>query len=275
MSKIKFNFSSQEYYEKGLVNPQDVLTFKEFLKSEKLPNESDELIIIFLSACENDIEKAKKYAKINYEARKALPEVFDNRDLKNEKILKVWEIIELSVMPQRTTEDYVVIVYRFSDHSASKFHMEAVVKLFLMTVESAAYDGPVSGFIFLIDLKNMTLKHITKLKLSILRGLLKYGSEGLLHHLKCVHYINGGYVLDQLFKIFKAFCKPELLELFRYYPGEIDWNDFYENSISKKCLPVDYGGELESMEEQHKKMWKRLEDLEEYFDSEYKNRMHL
>lgn len=52
----------------------------------------------------------------------------------------------------------------------------------------------------------------------------------------------------------------------------MDWEDFYENSIPKKCLPSDYGGELESMKELHQKMWQKLEDLQQFFDDEIKHR---
>lgn len=271
-SIIKLNFTIQDYYDKGLIKSEDVQLIKEYLKNENLPYDSDELIGIFLRSCNNNLEDTKMYAKANYAGRKAIPEIFSNRDLQNKKLQKTWGVVEMSVMPTRTVEGYAVVIFRLSDPTVSNFQMDLIVKLFLMILDSVFYNEPVTGFVVVIDLKKMSLRHLTKLNFSVLKRLLKYASEGLLCLLKNVHYINGGYILDQLFKIFKVLCKPELLELFRYYQRDMDWDDFYENSVCKKCLPLDYGGELEPMGDLHEKMWRKLLDLQEYFEQEIKHR---
>lgn len=54
---------------------------------------------------------------------------------------------------------------------------------------------------------------MARLQLSILKRMLKYAGEGLFCHLRAAHFINGGFVLDKLFKIFKAFSSKELFSL--------------------------------------------------------------
>jgi hypothetical protein len=50
--------------------------------------------------------------------------------------------------------------------------------------------------------------------------------------------------------------------------ADIDWEHFYENHIPKSCLPRDYGGDLESIEELSQKNLQELKKLQNYFKIE-------
>lgn len=45
----------------------------------------------------------------------------------------------------------------------------------------------------------------------------------------------------------------------------MDYERFYKEFVPKSCLPSEYGGDLESMEELHKKHSVSLMQLREYF----------
>lgn len=48
----------------------------------------------------------------------------------------------------------------------------------------------------------------------------------------------------------------------------MDYEKFYEECIPKSCLPSDYGGDLDSVAELHKKTWKEMNEISEYFKLE-------
>jgi hypothetical protein len=50
--------------------------------------------------------------------------------------------------------------------------------------------------------------------------------------------------------------------------ADIDWENFYEKHIPRSCLPSDYGGGLESVEELSKKNLQILKSMKEYFLAE-------
>lgn len=45
----------------------------------------------------------------------------------------------------------------------------------------------------------------------------------------------------------------------------MDYEKFYNECIPKSCLPSDYGGDLESVEELHNKNRKTLTSMRDYF----------
>jgi hypothetical protein len=50
--------------------------------------------------------------------------------------------------------------------------------------------------------------------------------------------------------------------------ADIDWEHFYENHIPRSCLPSDYGGDLESIEELGRKNFQELKMLRDYYKTE-------
>lgn len=48
----------------------------------------------------------------------------------------------------------------------------------------------------------------------------------------------------------------------------MDYEKFYKDHIPKSCLPSDFGGELESVTELHKKHCKEFKRLRNYFVAE-------
>lgn len=54
------------------------------------------------------------------------------------------------------------------------------------------------------------------------------------------------------------------------HPSNMDFEKFYENFVPKSCLPSDYGGDLDSVEELHKQHTEEFLTLENHFIEEEK-----
>lgn len=57
----------------------------------------------------------------------------------------------------------------------------------------------------------------------------------------------------------------QLLHRLHLHHSDMDYEKFYENFVPKSHLPSDYGGDLESLEELHKKSCKKITGLKDYF----------
>lgn len=68
----------------------------------------------------------------------------------------------------------------------------------------------------------------------------------------------------------KPFVSATFLSKIHWHTAEMDYEKFYEEFIPKSCLPSDYGGDLDSVEELHKKHKEVLMSLNEYFQLEEK-----
>ena len=57
----------------------------------------------------------------------------------------------------------------------------------------------------------------------------------------------------------------EILSKITFHSSSMDHEKFYEECVPKSHLPSDFGGDLESVEELHKKHRAKLMTLREYF----------
>jgi hypothetical protein len=55
-----------------------------------------------------------------------------------------------------------------------------------------------------------------------------------------------------------------IIKLHLHY-ADINWEEFYKNHVPRSCLPRDYGGDLESVEELSKKNLELWKKHKEYF----------
>lgn len=63
----------------------------------------------------------------------------------------------------------------------------------------------------------------------------------------------------------KPFIRSHLMKRVHFHPPNMDFEKFYEEWIPKSCLPSDYGGDLESVEELHNKFRTPLMKMTEFF----------
>jgi hypothetical protein len=76
--------------------------------------------------------------------------------------------------------------------------------------------GTNEGLVVIMDAAGLTIGHIARMNLMIIRKLLYYIQEATPVRLKALHILNTMPVVDKLLNIVKPFVKTELLELVSY-----------------------------------------------------------
>lgn len=72
--------------------------------------------------------------------------------------------------------------------------------------------GPQNGLIFLFDMKNVGLGHLTKLNGNTQKAFFRYMQEGLPAKLKSIHVLNASTIIKTVMAIIKPFVKTGILE---------------------------------------------------------------
>lgn len=130
-------------------------------------------------------------------------------------------------------------------------------------------------------MEGVTLSHIFKPSLSSIRKALSIVDDGCPLEIKAVHVLNTSMLLNVLlgrkffhdvnFKnhFFTAIVKPiirsDILNRVHFHPTNMDYEKFYEDCIPKSCLPSNYQGDLDDVDELHDRHRKSLLKLREYF----------
>ncbi|GLV38420.1 uncharacterized protein CBL_13029 [Carabus blaptoides fortunei] len=264
-----YGFVVQDLIAKGRMKHEDMIVLKEWLQNQDdMPKFTDETMALFFLACKNHVENTKKCARNYYLAAKDGPELFNDRDITRIDIQSQLKILNFCVMPQRTDEGYVVTLHRLVDYEASLYHMDVAMKVLFMTMDTSLYDDPPTGIITLFDMKGVGLKHLTRIKLGAMKKFFFYVQEALPLQLRAIHVLNIVWFFDKIFKLVKPFIKPEVIEQLYLHTSSVNMDEFYNKCIPKKCLPSDYGGDLDSVRELQKITDKKLVEMQEYFVKE-------
>lgn len=63
----------------------------------------------------------------------------------------------------------------------------------------------------------------------------------------------------------KPFTSSGFLSKIHWHSADMNYEKFYEDHLPKFCLPSDYGGDLDSVEELHTRHKALLMEMKEYF----------
>lgn len=73
----------------------------------------------------------------------------------------------------------------------------------------------------------------------------------------------------------KPFISNHLFDVIHVHPIGMDFNEhFFNKFLPKSAMPADYGGDLPSMNELHRKNCEMLYSFKEYFELEEKHMKH-
>ncbi|XP_029670273.1 retinaldehyde-binding protein 1-like [Formica exsecta] len=113
-----------------------------------------------------------------------------------------------------------------------------------MIMETRIEEDIVNSDVFIYDCTNLTLGHILKYTLPVLKKidtiLEAYGTR-----IKAIHMINAPSFIDVLITMIKSVMKAKLIKRIHVYTsGEVSLYGI----ISRSILPMDYGGEQPSLD---------------------------
>lgn len=88
------------------------------------------------------------------------------------------------------------------------------VKLLLMYIDANLYtNGCSPGYVFLFDMQNVRLGHLTRLSINSLRRFFEYLQEAMPVRLKAIHVLNTVWFMDKLLALIRPFMKQELYDM--------------------------------------------------------------
>ncbi|KAL2715238.1 alpha-tocopherol transfer protein-like isoform X2 [Vespula squamosa] len=252
-SRKKYSELTEELLEK----------LEEWIQQRNLSDVPREQLAIFAHSCYFQMDATLRCMETYYRIRTNAPEFFSNRDIKLENLQCSLKVLEFVMLPVPDPNGYSIIVHRLADTRASKYFLNDAIKLMMMTVDENLYiDGCCPGYVFLFDMAGVNIAHLTRISIGSIRKFFEYVQEGMPIRLKVIHIINVVGFMDKILSIMKPFMNSEILEMLHLHTGDV--SEIYKY-IPPKCLPEDYGGELDCIEVLHGEHIRKLEQLRDYF----------
>ncbi|XP_063222922.1 alpha-tocopherol transfer protein-like isoform X10 [Bacillus rossius redtenbacheri] len=225
-----------------------------------LPQLTDDHLILFLHSRYDNVEKTKQAIESYCTLKTLTPEIFSNRDVLGKDIQDMVDICEIVMLPAATAEGYRVLMFRFTDYSASKYFLVPSLKGFCMSCDfHISENGLLPGVVAVFDMKGLSIFHIFRIHpFSMVKKILHYLQDCLPVRVKSIHLINAIFLAGKLLALIKPFLKKELAEMIHVHSSVEGLREFLPLDI----LPSEYGGQTESMT--------RLYDEQKYkFETEY------
>ncbi|RZB40161.1 uncharacterized protein BDFB_009187 [Asbolus verrucosus] len=264
----KLQFAAKTVIDQGRVPRETFEELKQWCLLQNLPVLSDEQLILFLLSCYNVLDATKNTIHAYFKCKHEAPELFYNRNMEAEDVLKACKTCEFAVFPVKTANNEAVVMLKLQESAYYKFHLEAIMKTLLMVGELTLYQDPPDGLVQVIDMKGFGLLHLTRLRIGPLRKFFQYVQEGVPCRLKQIHVLNTVYFIDKIMKIVKPFMKEELYNMIKFHPAHMKMGDFFEKYLPMDCLPEDYGGSLPKLNVLSCQTYDMIRGLERFYRDE-------
>uniref|UniRef100_A0A1B0FV39 CRAL-TRIO domain-containing protein n=1 Tax=Lutzomyia longipalpis TaxID=7200 RepID=A0A1B0FV39_LUTLO len=111
-----------------------------------------------------------------------------------------------------------------------------------MEVVSTEPDTQVNGIVGIIDLQELSLKHLKPLSPSLIRFAIKFSQDCVPLRIKGIHVLNESSIIDATYTIIKNFLSEKLRNRI-YFHGN-DYQSLHE-FVPPNCLPKIYGGTID------------------------------
>lgn len=157
------------------------------------------------------------------------------------------------LLHQHTPDNFKVVIARLKHSDPSEINLNDLFKMYLMTCD-VRFHLPIEdyrkmefGEIVIFDMKNFTLKHLTRAVISTLRLISKYLQTSHPVRLVQLHVINCSPAVTKATMFIRPFLYAKLYNCLHFHQaGSLE--NLYK-SVPREMLPLDYGGQAASISE--------------------------
>lgn len=243
---------------------QAVQLLKEWLKHQThLPHEiEDSRLERWIIRCKNRLERTKTSVDTYYSLKTAMPDIMLERDPSSQWFQKVVNVAFVCPI-SKLTEDYCrVTVLGCLDPDPSSIVILDILKLCFMVQEIRMCEDYCLSDIYIMDYKNFTVGHITKVTLPVLKKMEVCAMKGFNLRIKEIHLVNMPPFADAMLSLLKMVLKPKLIS--RIHVHTKGFQSLHQK-ISPKILPSEYGGENGSLMDHWSAWLKKLLSYRDWF----------
>ncbi|XP_028158175.1 alpha-tocopherol transfer protein-like isoform X2 [Ostrinia furnacalis] len=174
-----------------------------------------------------------------FSIRATSPDLLNNRDPMSPQLQKALKIVNLAQL--RMSGNRFLWVWQLNDPGLENFDYLQDARLFFLTTDAWLLNEEAleEEDIVIMDVKDISLKILTKFNLSIARTLSKYQQDAIPIRLKQVHVVNAPSFIDKVYGLVKPFLKQGMTDMIHFHAPK---SETLYNYLSKEDLPEDFGG---------------------------------
>uniref|UniRef100_A0A8D8SYI9 Alpha-tocopherol transfer protein-like n=2 Tax=Cacopsylla melanoneura TaxID=428564 RepID=A0A8D8SYI9_9HEMI len=223
---------------------EDIVLLKQWISHQQnIPKTiTDEEILMFLHSNYYNLKNTEKTMSTYYTMRGTVQDFFTDRNFNTGTMKQVQDVVKFCFLPNRTPKGWAILIGKLNTPDSSQLHLDSAIKLLFMHLDTFLQVNPlVSGVVFMFDMQGVTMSHLTRINLSVVRKYMTYVEEAIPFRLKEIRIINVNNVITHIMNMIKPFMNKNHLQFIKMHaPGDLA--EMYEK-IPRELLPKDYDGE--------------------------------
>ncbi|KDR19511.1 Alpha-tocopherol transfer protein-like [Zootermopsis nevadensis] len=237
---------------------ESIQQLKEWLELQPhLPKEIDDARLErWLIRCKNSMEKVKKSLDLYYTVRTTVPEIMTGWDTNADWFKSAKKVCYSAPMPQLTPDCDRVILFGLLTSNTKDFDPLDFCKLHQMGLEIRISEDYCMSEIFIVDLLNYTLAHVTKITIPLIKKFELCGIGGCNVRVKAIHILNAPPFADTLIAMLKVALRAKIVSRIQIHGNNLTT---LHEQVPKSCLPTEFGGEAGSIAENWGRWTKKME----------------
>ncbi|XP_052751926.1 uncharacterized protein LOC113513888 [Galleria mellonella] len=195
----------------------------------------------FFVLARGSVEGTKTKIEKLFTTRGMMPELSMHKTVN--EFEKLWEVVNYIPLPKLSPKDLTrVMITQFLTDKLDDFSLLSYFRYnFLVGEFRLNYDYCASET-FVIDLKNLSIGHLTKLNPIVIKKAELLCTEGFGTKINGIHIVNATPFVDKLLLILKSSLKPKVADRVHVHKTYDDLQKY----IPKEILPKDYNGNEQS-----------------------------
>uniref|UniRef100_A0A8D8HGE0 Alpha-tocopherol transfer protein-like n=1 Tax=Culex pipiens TaxID=7175 RepID=A0A8D8HGE0_CULPI len=210
----------------------------------------DQVLVTFLRGCKFSLEKAKEKLALFYWIRTGLTQVVQERDPLDEHVV---QLIRMGVgTPLPYTEhpvDPKIFIIRVGQFDYTKCSFADVIKVGTMINDVLMRDDDqmvICGMALIIDMAKVTAGHLMQFDFEFLKQVAVLYQDASPLRMQGIHILNPPPLVQTVVSLFNGLLSPKNKDRRIFFHGTS--LDSLQQHFSKSILPVEYGGDLGSIE---------------------------
>lgn len=90
---LSYQFKAKEIIDQGRTTQAAIDDIKEWLTTTTIPQLPEELIVLFLLSCENNLNSVKNTIQAYFKIKSEAPEIFNDRDVDSDELKKASKVV--------------------------------------------------------------------------------------------------------------------------------------------------------------------------------------
>lgn len=246
------------------MNPQ-VAALKEILPPELARKVTTDLLLRSLQSRDNDVEEAGILVRNYAEALRKQPKLFKLAEADLD--IKLNQSIGL-ISGKKTTDGRYVVYHNVGGWEPSLTPLEredasvlAIHELFSMNDEVNS-----KGYVVIADAKDMGLKHLRKVSISLQTTFLRILTESLPVHISGFYIINTNWAAQLLYNMIKGRLPARLVSILSF-PTEEDLVQLLGEDVALNKTYTPTASDTEDLKDVITQNWQKLIDVRDQLKS--------